>query len=134
MTAKLIGAILTLAACLGCETTITSPTATATPIDVNAFSSQVLPGGSASREFTLATGGTVGVTLTSTTPTGMVLGLGLGIPRADGSCALSGAVATTAGESTQLSLNADTGLFCVKVYDAGGLSAPVAFTLSISRP
>ena len=134
MTARLIGTILILTASLACETTITSPTATAKPIDVNAFSSQVPPGGSASREFILATGGTVGVTLTSTTPADTVLGLGLGIPRSDGSCALSGAVATTAGSSSQLSLNADTGLFCVKVYDVGGLSAPVAFTLSISRP
>ena len=134
MIAKLCGAILMLVASLGCETTITSPTETARPTDVNAFSSQVTPGGSASRQFTLVTGGAVGVTLTSTTPPGTVLGLGLGIPRTDGSCALSAAVATTAGESTQLAMNADTGLFCVKVYDAGGLSSAVAFTLSISRP
>ena len=134
MIARLIFVISIVAACLGCETTITSPTPTAKPIDVNAFTSKVSPAGSASREFTLVTGGKVGVTLTSTTPADTVLGMGLGIPRSDGSCALSEAVATTAGDSAQLALNADGGLFCVKVYDPGGLTAPVAFTLAISRP
>ena len=134
MTTRLAGFIVVALVCLGCETTITSPTATATPIDVNAFNSRVLPGGSASREFTLTTGGSVGVTLTSTTPTDVMLGVGLGIPRSDGSCALSGSVATTAGAGPQLAMNADTGSFCVKAYDPGRLPAPVAFTLVISRP
>lgn len=134
MITRLAALIFVAAASIGCETTLTSPTATATPIDVNAFNSQVLPGGSASREFTLSTGGSVGVTLTSTTPADTVLGVGLGIPRSDGSCALGGAVSTTAGAGPQLAMDADTGLFCVKVYDPGRLAAPVGFTLAISRP
>lgn len=135
MTLRSAGLIVVIAAaCSACDSTVTAPTATVTPVDVNAFTATVVPGGSASRAFTLATGGTVGATLTSTTPAGTTLGLGLGIPRSDGSCALSGSVMTVAGSTPQIALAADAGTFCVKVYDQGSLTAPVAFTLSISRP
>mgnify|MGYP003344431404 FL=1 len=135
MKRSLIAAIIIAAVSAACERDpFTAPTDTATAIDVNAFASQVVPGGSASREFTLTTSGKVGVTLKTTTPAGAVLGLGMGIPRSNGTCALADAVQTTAGSSAQLSMSVDTGTFCVKVYDTGTLSAPVAFTLGISRP
>lgn len=127
--------LLAAAISVACERNpFTSPTTTATLIDVNAFASQVVPGGSASRDFTLTTAGTVGVTLKTTTPAGVALGLGMGIPRSNGTCALATAVQATAGSTAQLSMPVDTGTFCVKVYDLGTLSAPVAFTLGLSRP
>ena len=134
MKLRQLSPILVALACAACDSTPTAPTPTVKPIDVNVYSSNVVPGGSASREFTLITGGDVAATLTSTTPAGTMLGLGLGIPRSDGSCALSGAVTTSAGDSAQIAMSADAGLFCVKVYDPGSLAAPVSFTLSISRP
>lgn len=119
----------------GCRTTMTSPTAEAdTNRLLREFSSLVIPGGGASREFTLTTAGTIAVTLTSTTPAGTVVGVGIGIPRSNGSCALSAAVETTAGPVAQIAIDADTGPYCAKVYDSGTLTAPVPFTISISRP
>lgn len=114
------------------DAAITSPSATTT--DVNSFSSLVNPGGAASREFTLTSGGNVAVTLTTTSPVGVVLGLGIGIPRANGSCALSSAVHTTAGGAAQISMTAEAATYCAKVYDPGTLTSPTSFTLVIARP
>lgn len=119
----------------GCKTTMTSPTATAdTAKLLSEFSSQVIPGGSASREFEVTTAGPIGVTLKSTTPAGVAVGVGVGIPRANGSCALSAAIETVAGTTAQLTIVAATGAYCARVYDLGTLAAPLPFTISISRP
>lgn len=122
-------AALLAAACNG--TTATSPD----PVqDINSLSSAVNPGGGVAREFTLATAGTVAVTLTTTTPPGILLGLGIGIPRADGSCAVSEAVVTAAASSPQISLPAEAARYCAKVFDPGTVKEPTAFTLVITRP
>ena len=120
----------------GCaRTTMTSPTPTAdTATLLREFSSLVVPGGSASREFQVTASGPIAVTLTSTTPAGVTVGLGVGIPRSNGSCALHAAVETAAGAAAQIAISADVGAYCAKVYDAGTLTAPVPFTISISRP
>lgn len=123
--------LTTLAAACG-TTTITSPSET--PADVNSFSSIVNPGGGASREFTLASGGTVALTLTSTTPSGVTLGVGIGIPRSDGSCALNTGVQSVAGSAAHIAVTAEAATYCAKVYDPGTLTAPIAFTILISRP
>jgi hypothetical protein len=127
---------LALAASACAKTIITSPTASAadTATLIKEFSSQVLPGGSASREFEITAAGSIGVTLKTTTPAGVAMGLGVGIPRTNGSCALSSAVETVAGATAQITIPADVGTYCAKVYDLGTLSVPVPFTLSISRP
>ena len=114
------------------DAAITSPSATTT--DVNSFSSLVNPGGAASREFTLTSGGTVGVTLTATSPAGVALGLGIGIPRSNGSCALSAGVQATAGGAAQISVTAEAATYCAKIYDPGTLTGPTSFTIVISRP
>lgn len=111
---------------------ITSPSETS--IDVNSFSSVISPGSTASREFTLTSGGTVALTLTSTAPAGVALGLGLGVPRANGSCALSAAVETVAGGAAQIAMTAEAATYCAKVYDPGTVTAPTMFTIAISRP
>lgn len=102
--------------------------------DVDTFSSQVAPSSAASRQFDVTTGGTVSVRLSSTNPEGVVLGLGVGIPRLNGSCAVSSAVDTAAGAEAQLAVSTAAGTYCARVYDPGTLSAPVTFTLVISRP
>jgi hypothetical protein len=120
----------------GCgTTTTTSPTPTQdTATLLGEFSSQLIPGGSASREFDVTTAGAIAVTLKSTTPAGTMIGLGVGIPRSNGSCALSAAIDTTAGATAQLSMAAAAGPHCARVYDLGTLTAPLRFTISISRP
>ena len=136
MIAARLLALTIVIAVAGCaRTTMTSPTPVAdTETLVREFSSLVNPGGSASREFDVTAAGPIAVTLKSTTPSGVTVGLGVGIPRSDGSCALSAAVATAAGAAAQISISADAGAYCAKVYDAGSLTAPVPFTISISRP
>lgn len=111
---------------------VTSPSET--PVDVDSFSSVISPGGTASREFTLKSGGTVAVTLTTTLPSGVALGLGIGIPRSNGSCALSTGVETVAGSAAQVTMPADAATYCAKVYDPGTVTAPTTFTIVISRP
>lgn len=118
---------------VACEDAIiTSPSET--PADVNSFSSVINPGSAASRDFTLTSGGTVAVTLTTTSPTGVALGLGIGIPRSNGSCALSAGVQAIAGGAAQIAMTADAATYCAKVYDIGTVTEPTAFTIVISRP
>ena len=129
-TLPLVAAVLMTA----CET-ITTPTPVAdTDLLQREFSSILVPGGTASRDFAIAAAGPIAVTLKSTTPDGVSIGLGLGIPRSNGSCALSSAVETAAGSTAQISLSAAVGSYCAKVYDLGTLASPLAFTVSISRP
>lgn len=131
---------LTLLCCVlaaGCARTVlfTSPTATADSATLlREFSSELLPGASASRSFDVTVAGQIAITLTSTTPRGITVGLGVGIPRADGSCALSAGVEAVAGTTAQFTILADSGAYCAKVYDPGTLAAPLSFTISISRP
>lgn len=135
MKARLLVILASAAIAGGCsKTVITSPTPVAGALDVNSFTNVIVPGGSASRELTLTSSGTIAVTLTQTTPAGTPLGVGIGIPRANNQCALGSAVTAVAGSSAQIAMAADGGSYCVKVYDTGTLSAPVSFTISISRP
>lgn len=133
---RLLTIAAVLAATSGCvRTTMYSPMAPTAAIDVtNVFSSEIIPGGSASREFTLITAGRIAITLTSTSPPGMAVGLGIGIPRLNGSCALSQAVEATAGTAAQIALAADIGPYCTRIYDLGTLTAPLSFSISISLP
>lgn len=122
-------------AAAGCEETMTSPTPTAdTDLLLREFSSLLVPGGSASREFEIAAQGQIAVTLKSTTPADVAIGVGVGIPRSNGTCALSTAIETVAGASAQVSIAAEAGKYCAKVYDPGTLTAGLPFTISISRP
>ncbi|MEP6782885.1 MAG: hypothetical protein ABI983_04390 [Acidobacteriota bacterium] len=136
MSAPRIGAVFALTILTaGCTTTIFAPTPVAdTATLVKEFSSLIVPGGSASRDFELTAAGPIGITLKSTTPDGVMIGVGVGIPRSNGTCALSAAVETAAGTTAQITLTADTGTYCARVYDPGTLTAPVPFTISISRP
>jgi hypothetical protein len=135
MSAKPLLLLLAIAVS-GCTgTTMFSPTPT---VDTEAlqrdFSSLIVPGGGASRTFEVSTAGPIAVTLTSTTPSGVTVGVGVGIPRRDGSCALQAAIETPAGSAAQIAIAAESGTYCAKVYDLGTLPAPLPFTVSISRP
>jgi len=135
----MIARVLTVMFALGlggcARTTLFSPTATVDEEKLQReFSSQIVPGGGASRTFEVGAPGPIAVTLTATTPSGVTLGVGVGIPRGDGSCALQAAVHTVAGAAPQIAISADSGTYCAKVYDPGTLMIPVPFTVSISRP
>lgn len=127
--------VLTALAMTSCAETPTSPDTTVdTDKLLHEFSSNVVPGGSAGRVFDTAGDGTITITLKSTTPGGVTVGLGVGISRSNGSCALASAVETAAGAAAQISISAEKGTYCAKVYDLGTLKDPLPFTIGISHP
>ena len=109
------------------------PTApTATPPDPAIFTSQLVRGGSASHQFMRSTAGNIQVTLTDLNPA-VVVGLGVGIPRPDGNgCNLTRSVDTTAGSSPQITITADAGTYCVKIYDIGQIAERATFSIRIA--
>jgi hypothetical protein len=122
-----------LLAAAGCDdaTTATSPTVTS-----ELFSGQFIPGGSAARAFTAASAGTVSITLSQLGPqTGLVVGLGIGIPQSNGSgCLMTQVMEAGASTSPQLTVQVDAGTYCVRLHDLGTLTSQVAFTVTIVRP
>jgi hypothetical protein len=115
---------LTLAGCD--EDTVTTPTPDPTTATVT-FTSNLALGGSSTRSFdvTRAVGG-------SST---LKVGLGVGIPLADGSgCVLSRSVEAVAGTTAQLELAVDIGKYCVQIYDPGTLTTVVAFSINLIYP
>ncbi len=134
-TARTLCTLVILGTCVGCSDTPTSPTSAVADVSASPFSSQLAPKGTATRAFTVSTPGAVNITLSSTNPAGIVVGLGVGIPRSNGAgCSLSRSVETVAGPSPQITVTVDTGTYCAQIYDLGTLTDPLAFTLSISRP
>ena len=110
------------------------PTSTAGTSTTETFSSNVAPGGSSSRTFIVAAGGTVSATLQSL---GAPVDVSLAIGVANVSTQLCTATAVVTGQGgTQLSLPADPSTYCVKIFDrAGKLTAPTtSFTISIVHP
>lgn len=129
-------AATTLGAGCGASETMTSPTAAVTsPITVS-YSTMFGPRGAAARAFTASQAGTVSVTLLSARPPSDVsLGLGVGIPRADGGgCTLAASVTTQAGPTPQVTAAVDAGLYCVSVFDVGVLIDSVSVTISLTHP
>jgi hypothetical protein len=121
------------AACTTYFETPTSPTTTAAP-DPSTFASHLVKGGSASRAFAVTNAGSIQVMLSSVTPS-VIVGVGLGIPRPDGSgCHLGKSVETTAGSDPQITALADSGMYCVKIYDVGHVEDSVSFAITVSHP
>jgi len=89
--------------------------------------------GSASRSFEQLATGAVALTLTAASPD-VRLGIGLGIPRPDGSgCNLTRAVEAGVGGAPQLTVTAEPGVWCVRVYDLGHVPERVTFALDVSH-
>jgi hypothetical protein len=112
-----------------------SPSPTPT-IKTETFASTVTQKGATSHGFEVTTGGTVSVTLLSAgPPASTTVGLGLGIPNANGAnCNLALSLNTTAGGDAQITTDVDPGLYCVTVYDAGSLTAAVRVSVQIVHP
>jgi hypothetical protein len=113
----------------------TVPSSPTSPVTV-VYESQLYPRGAASRTLAIALAGNVTVTLTSVRPdSSVVLGLGLGIPRADGGgCLLSYSVSTVSGTAPQLTAVTDPGTYCIKVFDTGALTNDLTFSITIVHP
>lgn len=134
--AQALAGLWVMASGLACgdSATMTSPT----PISpvTETFVSRITMGGGASRAFVVPQAGTVSVTLTDVgPPAGVVVGLGLGIPRSDNvSCNLSQAVLTAGSPSAQLTATVEAGTYCARIYDVGNLTGDVSFSITIVHP
>lgn len=121
----------------GCSDAPTAPTesadaATTTPVTLT-YTGVVGPGGSASRTFTAQLRGTATVSLGDISPPAP-LGLGLGIPRADGlGCLLARSSQAVAGDAATVTADVDVGTFCVQVY-APLMASTVTFTVTLVHP
>ena len=120
-----------LAACSSDTSTPVSPT-TVPPTSFT-YATTFTVNGAVTRTFDMISNGTVSMTLTSVTPD-VALGIGVGIPRIGSTgCNLTRSVVVTAGTSPQLSLAAEPGLWCVRVWDPGTVTDRVSFSLSVQH-
>ena len=128
--------VVSLLAAVACDdaSTATSPTTTS-PV-TETFVGQVSVGGAASRSFGAASAGTAAITLTQIgPPAGVTVGLGVGIPQSGGAgCYLTQTVQAGASSAPQLTVPVEAGTYCVRLFDTGALTSPVAFNVTIVRP
>jgi hypothetical protein len=98
------------------------------------YASQLLPGGGTTRTFTAQNDGTAIVTLDAITPPAVgTLGIGIGIPRADGGgCFVSTVGVVAAGQTVQAVV--DAGTLCVRVFDPGTVTGLTGFSIRIQHP
>jgi len=133
----MVALVLGLVAASACSDnqTPTAPTQPTGPTTAT-FASAFTVNGSASRTFTTTEAGTVTMTLDSAgPPSNVVLGLGVGVPYVSGApCLLTSSITTAAGPGPHISMHADPGSYCVKVYDIGKLIETVSFSISITHP
>ena len=131
--ALVLASSLTLAGCDDDPPTTPTPTPTTSSVT---FASNLAMGGSSSRSFEVTRAGTVSATLTAVgNSTTLKVGLGVGIPLADGTgCVLSRSVETVPGTTAQLELNVDIGKYCLQIYDPGTLTGVVAFSINLVFP
>ncbi len=110
----------------------TSSTNTST---TDTFNGALAPNGSLVFTFSVATAGSVAVTLTAVSPaTAGPLGLGVG-PSSNGNCTITNSTSgATAGGSSQLSATENPGTYCVKVSDAGSLVTTSTVTVTVMHP
>ena len=130
-----VGFLLVVSA-VACSHNSSSSSTTPSPsITTQTFSGTVGVRGLDTNVFTVVQTGEVDVTLTSTTPGSITMGVGLGTGGAS-SCTLlpGGSVNTQAGSSPQLTGELTPGPLCVQVYDLGTDTAPVAYTLTVAHP
>ena len=137
---------LCLAVTAGCKRGSTSTTsATAVPVAATVTetsSNTVAVGGSVFYSFPVPQYGTVELTLTDVQPVRPnpdfdpsveELSVGIGAPAGVG-CTLASSITTAPGSTVQLSGAYGPGIFCIKVFDSGLLTAPVVFTAKVAHP
>lgn len=123
-------AMLTLG-CTGAEDTPTSPTTLSGEFT---FATTVGVGGTASRAFATTGTGRITASLMSASPS-VVLGVGIGIPRATGTnCDVTRAIETIGGDGRELTIAAEAGTYCVKVFDLGQITDLAAFSVRVTHP
>jgi hypothetical protein len=126
---------LTLAmAVAGCDWFNNDSSPSSTTANTETFSGSLAQGGSVMFTFTVAKSGAVNVTLTSLTPSSSAgVGLGVGTPSGTTCTVTASTSSAVAGSTAQLTSTETPGSYCVKVSDAGGLTAPATVTVTVSH-
>jgi len=111
-----------------------NPTTPSNTPTTDTFNGNLAPSGSLVFTFSVATAGSVAVTLTAVSPaTTGPLGLGVG-QSSNGNCTIATSTsAATAAGSPQLSANENPGNYCVKVSDAGSLMTTSTVTVTVTH-
>jgi hypothetical protein len=126
-----------LTAACGNDNTPTTPTTTQPSTEM--FSGTLPVQGSSFYSFTVSATGQVSITLASLVPTApgpavnTVMGVGIGMP-AETDCSVTNSVTTAPGLVAQLVSSVSAGTYCARIYDLGGLTTPVNFTVRIVHP
>jgi len=132
--AAVVLAAVSLAACTKSTSSAASPTSPATKT-TDTFNGAVPVKSSDMHSFTVSAAGQVDITLTSTTPAGAALGLSVGTAAASGCSAVAGgSVVASAGSVAQLSGVLSPATYCVALFDIGGQSQPVSYTVTVVHP
>lgn len=96
------------------------------------FNSLLAVGGSSARTFVVPQSGAYSVTLTSAPAP---VGLSIGIPELGTTgCLPMQSLTATPNTGAQFSGQIDPGMYCIRVFDIGGISAPVTFAINIVHP
>jgi hypothetical protein len=104
----------------------------ATTPQTETFNSLLVVGGSTARSFVVPMAGSYSITLTGA-PT--AVGLSVGIPESGSSgCLPTSTVTATANSGTQFSGGIDPGTYCVRVFDVGGITTSINFSINIIHP
>jgi hypothetical protein len=126
--------LLLAALCAACEdtATTTTPTSTTPPTTQN-FADTLSVNGGKTFEFSTTSRGTVTATLTSLDPQGAVIGVSLGTW--NGLFCQQICVKDDATQGLAMSCTATgVGNYCLRVYDAGQLKGPAAFSVDVLHP
>ena len=99
------------------------------------WTSTLTPMGTATRTIVATSPGVLSVQLDSLGGASGPVDFAFGIPGTDGrGCYLTRSVRTSPGSSSLLSLQADPGLYCVRLADTGQLTSNATFSVSITHP
>jgi hypothetical protein len=107
-----------------------------TPIEgfagTDSFSTNLYPGGVATRTFTVGQSSDVKITLNQVQPAAS-LAFGVGITKDLSECRFIQTTVVPKGASGEIVIRADPGAYCVRVYDPGNLGERVTFFMSIAH-
>jgi hypothetical protein len=141
MTARLltIALLAALAVACGDDQSPTEPSSTTSTATAVTYAGTIDVGGSRFYSFSNAAAGSVTAFLASVTspdtrlPVGVPLEIGIGVPAGTG-CSTTTTQIVTPGLVSQMTVSLASGVFCLRVADAGELRAPVAFAVRFSHP
>ena len=144
--ARFLAVLVVLCLSVGCSDTRTTtpapipPAVDTTPAGSEFFGGTLVQQGTNFFTFTVTTAGRIDVTLNSlrtsdTTPVNNVaVGLGLGVPSADGtSCVVSVSAVALPSLTTQLTTQGPAGANCVQISDVGNLVVPLTFVVRVAH-